>query len=135
MSNTIKKTNRKNKTNQTVNWLSNFFTTDDLSQANPGMIIITLRSRMGRALKDNIIAKIGSVHNGKGRPKHVYAMAPVTKEVLVSARQAGVIFESPYDTIAVVNVDAVKLPTDEEAELAAQDQEHADDMISDNINA
>ena len=135
MSNTIKKTNRKNKTNQVVNWLNNFFTIKDLHAANPSFIEITLRSRIDHAIKDNTIAKIGSIHNGKGRPKLIFAMTPVTKEMLEEARQYGVIFDPPYDNIAVVNVDAIKLPTEEEAELAAKDHDHMEDMDHDNINA
>ena len=70
MSNTtIKKTNRKNKTNLTVKWLKGFFTIEDLNAANSNFVEITLRSRVNSAKKDNVIDDIGCIHNGKGRPK------------------------------------------------------------------
>ena len=117
--NTIKKTNRKNKTNLVVNWLKGFFTIDQLKAANPNFVMITLRSRLNSAKKDNIVSEIGCMHNQKGRPKLVFATAPVSSEVLDAARQAGVIFNEHYDSIAVVNVDAVQIPSNVETEAAA----------------
>lgn len=138
MSNTIKKTNRKNKTNLVVNWVNNFFTIEDLHAANPNFVEITLRSRLNSAKKENQIAEIGCIHSGKGRPKLVFANTPVSKEVLEAARQAGVIFNENYDSIAVVSVDSVKIAIDEEAQLASEEasaEEASADMLSDNINA
>jgi hypothetical protein len=138
MSNTIKKTNRKNKTNLVVNWVNSFFTIEDLHAANPNFVEITLRSRLNSAKKENQIAEIGCIHSGKGRPKLVFATTPVSKELLESARQAGVIFNENYDSIAVVSVDSVKIAIDEEAQIASEEAsaEQADaDMLSDNINA
>lgn len=138
MSNTIKKTNRKNKTNLVVNWVNNFFTIEDLHAANPNFVEITLRSRLNSAKKENQIAEIGCIHSGKGRPKLVFANTPVSKEVLEAARQAGVIFNENYDSIAVVSVDSVKIAIDEEAQIASEEasaEEASADMLSDNINA
>lgn len=137
MSNTIKKTNRKNKTNLSVTWVNRFFTIEDLHAANPNFVEITLRSRLNIAKKENQIAEIGCIHSGKGRPKLVFANTPVTKEVLESARQAGVIFNENYDSIAVVSVDTVKIDIDEQAALAAEDaaaDEAAVDLMVDNID-
>lgn len=138
MSNTIKKTNRKNKTNLTLNWLTGFFTIEQLHAANSNFVEITLRSRLNSAKKENQIAEIGCIHNGKGRPKLVFATTPVSKEVLESARKAGVLFNEHYDSIAVVNVDAVKITIDDEAAIAAAEtsaEEASADMLADNINA
>ena len=138
MSNTIKKTNRKNKTNLVVNWVNNFFTIEDLHAANPNFVEITLRSRLNSAKKENQIAEIGCIHSGKGRPKLVFANTPVSKEVLEAARQAGVIFNENYDSIAVVSVDSVKIAIDEEAQLASEEssaEETSVDVLSNNINA
>lgn len=121
MSNIIKKTNRKNKTNLSVNWVNGFFTIEDLHAANTNFVEITLRSRLNVAKKENQIAEIGCIHTGKGRPKLVFATTPVTKDVLESARRAGVIFNENYDSIAVVSVDSVKIDIDEEALLAAEE--------------
>jgi hypothetical protein len=134
MSNIIKKTNRKNKTNLTINWVNSFFTIEDLHAANPNFVEITLRSRLNSAKKENQISEIGTLHNGKGRPKLVFATTPVSKEVLKSARQSGVIFNEQYDSIAVVSVDSVKIALDEEAQLAAEEAAEIN-MMTDNINA
>ena len=39
----MKKTDRKNKTNLTVNWPKNIFTIEELNQKNPEFVNITLR--------------------------------------------------------------------------------------------
>jgi hypothetical protein len=138
MSNTLKKTNRKNKTNLVVNWVNNFFTIEDLHAANPNFVEITLRSRLNSAKKENQIAEIGCIHRGKGRPKLVFATTPVSKEVLESARQSGVIFNEQYDSIAVVSVDAVKITIDEEAQIASEEasaEEATVDIMVDDVNA
>jgi hypothetical protein len=127
MSNIIKKTNRKNKTNLTVNWLDGFFTIEELHAVNSTFVEITLRSHVNAAKKENKIAEIGCKHNDKGRPKLVFAVVPVTNEVLEAARQAGVIFNENYDSIPVISVDAVKIAIDEEATSV--------DVMTDNINA
>lgn len=138
MSNTIKKTNRKNKTKLVVNWLNSFFTIENLHAANPTFVEITLRDRLNSAKKENHIAAIGCIHSSKGRPKLVFAPTPVSKEVLESARQAGVIFNEQYDSIAVVSVDSVKIAIDEEAQLASEEKsvENISDYIMvNNIDA
>lgn len=136
MSNTIKKTNRKNKTNLTIKWLAGFFTIEDLHAANSNFVEITLRSRLNSAKKENQIAEIGCVHSGKGRPKLVFATTPVSKEVLDAARQAGVIFNENYDSIAVVSVNSVNIPSKEESQIASEEvEETSAEMLSDNINA
>lgn len=106
-----KKTNRKNKTNQEVKWLSGFFTIKQLLAANSHFREITLRSRIDAAKTANQISAIGCIHNGKGRPQLAFAMTPVSKEILESARQAGVLFNEQYDSIAVVSVNAMDIPT------------------------
>lgn len=138
MSNTIKKTNRKNKTNLTIKWVKGFFTIKDLHAANSNFIEITLRSRLNSAKKENQVAEIGCFHKNKGRPELVFATTPVSKDVLDSARKAGVMFNEQYNSIAVVDVDVVQSAIEIEAELASVDSSdndvHADD-ISEKINA
>ena len=133
MSNIIKKTDRKNKTNLVVKWLNNFFTIEDLHAANSNFVEITLRSRLKTAQKENRIAEIGCIHSGKGRPKLVFATAPVSKEVLDSARQAGIIFNEHYDSVAVISIDSVQSTIDEEARIAAS--EVLVDMSEHQVNA
>lgn len=133
MSNIIKKTNRKNKTNLVMKWVKNFFTIDDLHAANPNFVEITLRSRLNSAKNENQVAEIGCIHKGKGRPKLVFAATPVSKDVLESARKSGVIFNEHYDSIAVITVDSVKITIDEEAQLASEDA--SSETMIENINA
>ena len=135
MSNTSKKTNRKNKTNLTINWLPGFFTIEQLHAANSNFIEITLRSRLNFAKKENQIAEIGCIHNGKGRPQLVFATAPVSKNVLESAREAGVIFNENYDSIAVISVNVVKIPVDDDAVSETSVRGKSTNVLPDKVNA
>ena len=101
-----KKTNRKNKTNLTITWPSaeKYFTIVDLMGANKDFIPITLRVRLKNAIDDGIVAEIGTIHGGKGRPKLAFAMTPVTEEVLATARQSEVVLHDKYNTIKVLDV-------------------------------
>jgi len=105
MSNT-KKTDRKNKTNLTVTWLSadKHFTIVDLMSVNKEFIPITLRVRLKNAIDDGTVAEIGTIHGGKGRPKLAFAMNPVTENVLSIARQAEVVLHDKYNTVKVLDV-------------------------------
>ena len=84
------KTNRKNRTDLTVNWPSSneYFTVKDLFQLNPQFIKITLRVRLRKAIEEQrTVAVIGTMMGSKGRPSLVYAMTPVSQELVESARQ------------------------------------------------
>ncbi len=110
MSNT-KKTDRKNKTNLTVNWPSNdtYFGVSELTNLNKDFIAITLRVRLKNALDEGIVTQIGTVHGGKGRPKLAFAMSPATEAAITSARSAGVVLVDKYNTVNVLDV---KVETD-----------------------
>ena len=110
MSNT-KKTDRKNKTNLTVNWPSNdtYFGVSELTNLNSDFIAITLRVRLKNALDEGIVTQIGTVHGGKGRPKLAFAMSPVTESAITAARSAGVVLVDKYNTVNVLDV---KVETD-----------------------
>ena len=103
-----KKTDRKNKTNLTVTWPSNdtYFGVSDLANLNKDFIAITLRVRLKNALDEGVVTQIGTVHGGKGRPKLAFAMSPVTETAINSARTAGVVLDSKYDTVNVLDVKA-----------------------------
>lgn len=103
-----KKTDRKNKTNLTVTWPSNdtYFGVSDLANLNKDFIAITLRVRLKNALDEGVVTQIGTVHGGKGRPKLAFAMNPVTETAINSARTAGVVLDSKYDTVNVLDVKA-----------------------------
>lgn len=107
-----KKTNRKNKTNLTVTWPSadKYFTIADLLETNTDFIPITLRVRLKSAIDDGIVAEIGTIHGGKGRPKLAFAMNPVTEEVLNDARQAEVVLHDKYNTVKVLDVSGKNTP-------------------------
>jgi hypothetical protein len=110
MSNT-KKTDRKNKTNLTVNWPSNdtYFGVSELTNLNSDFIAITLRVRLKNALDEGVVTQIGTVHGGKGRPKLAFAMSPVTESAITAARSAGVVLVDKYNTVNVLDV---KVETD-----------------------
>ena len=107
MSNT-KKTDRKNKTNLTVNWPSNdtYFGVSELTNLNSDFIAITLRVRLKNALDEGVVTQIGTVHGGKGRPKLAFVMSPVTEAAITSARSAGVVLVDKYNTVNVLDVKA-----------------------------
>jgi hypothetical protein len=107
MSNT-KKTDRKNKTNLTVNWPSNdtYFGVSELTNLNSDFIAITLRVRLKNALDEGVVTQIGTVHGGKGRPKLAFAMSPVTESAITAARSAGVVLVDKYNTVNVLDVKA-----------------------------
>jgi hypothetical protein len=107
MSNT-KKTDRKNKTNLTVNWPSNdtYFGVSELTNLNKDFIAITLRVRLKNALDEGVVTQIGTVHGGKGRPKLAFAMSPVTESAITAARSAGVVLVDKYNTVNVLDVKA-----------------------------
>jgi hypothetical protein len=118
MSNT-KKTDRKNKTNLTVTWLSGekHFTIADLMDVNKEFIPITLRVRLKNAIDDGTVAEIGTIHGGKGRPKLAFAMNPVTENVLSTARQSEVVLHDKYNTVKVLDVTIKSTESQVESEV------------------
>ena len=103
----MKKTDRKNKTNLTVNWPSNIFTIEELNQKNPDFVNITLRVRIKNAITDNMVSEIGYLHNGKGRPRVVLACNPVTQEHIAEAKSKGVVLKDGL-TVNVLNITPIK---------------------------
>lgn len=82
---------RKNKTNLTVTWPSTpYFTIQDLLKLNLKFVPITLKVRLANAINDGIAAEIGSIPGGKGRPRKVFAILPVSKETLDKVKAAGI---------------------------------------------
>ncbi len=118
----MKKTNRKNNTNLNIDWtgVTGHFTIDTLHTTNSQYTaIITLRTHVKDAEKNGVIAELGTAHNGKGRPKKVYAKTPVCSNVIEAARNAGVNLNEQFNTVPVVNVsvsntDAVDADADTE---------------------
>jgi hypothetical protein len=106
----IKKTNRKNKTGYQVIWPSGYFTTKQLFALNSECKEITLRSRKDAAVSDNTVACIGTIHQPKGRPTDVFALLPITNELLVEARNNKVVLNDTYNSVIVMNVDQSNIP-------------------------
>lgn len=103
----MKKTNRKNKTNLTVNWPKGWFTVDSLLADNSEFVKITLRVRIGNALNEKSLATLGTLKGSKGRPKLVFSTAPVSAETVVSAKEAGVLLdESVINVVSVMDIKA-----------------------------
>ena len=99
----MKKTDRKNKTNQTINWPSNIFTIKELNVQNPDFVEITLRTRMKKSMDSGEITDIGVLHNGKGRPTLVFVYGTATNEHIEEAKSRQVILKD------VSNVNVIKI--------------------------
>lgn len=99
----MKKTDRKNKTNQIVNWPSNIFTIKELNVQNPDFVEITLRTRMKKSMDSGEITDIGVLHNGKGRPTLVFVYGTATNEHIEEAKSRQVILKD------VSNVNVIKI--------------------------
>lgn len=84
---------RKNKNNVPIVWSEmSYFTVEDLAKVNPQIpVVITLRTRLIKAIeKEGKAAEIGSIPGGKGRPKKIYALTPITETVLAKAEADGI---------------------------------------------
>ena len=127
----MKKTNRQNKTGLSVNWPNGFYTMD-ISESHPNITnlwdqnrhfaaLITLRVRLTNALEDNQVVKLGTIKGSKGRPKLVFANAPVSQETIDAARTAGVILEDNIPNVVnVVNVKPTEIETTESVETTVR---------------
>lgn len=85
--NKMNKTNRKNQTDLIVNWPNHgeIFTFKNLLDCNKHFDkVVTLRSRLAKAIADKLVICVGTKNPKKGRPINVLAMCPVTKEFLES---------------------------------------------------
>jgi hypothetical protein len=96
----MRKTDRKNKTNQTVTWPTNIFTIKELNGVNPEFFEITLRTRLKKALESGKVKEMGVLHNGKGRPTIVFVYGVPTESHIDDAKTRGVILKDGL----VVNV-------------------------------
>lgn len=101
----MKKTDRKNKTNQTVTYPSCIFTIKELQELNPEIITISLRDKVKKAIKNGNINVIGVLHNGKGRPTLVHVFGKISKSVIDFAKEKGVQLNKEY-TVDIVNINS-----------------------------
>lgn len=99
----MKKTNRKNKINQTVNWPKNIFTVEELHAHNSDFIEITLRDHIKKARANGEVNEVGHLHNGKGRPRLVLAHGPITQEHIAEAKSRGIILRDGL-SVNVMNI-------------------------------
>lgn len=100
----MKKTDRKNKTNLVVTWPTNVFTIEELNNANPDFVNITLRVRLKNAIDDGLVGEVGYLHNGKGRPRIVLACTPITDKHILEAKNRGCVLKDGI-SVSVVNID------------------------------
>ena len=107
----MKKTDRKNKTNQTVTWPSNVFTIKELNAQNTDFVEITLRVRMKKAIDSGEITDIGVLHNGKGRPTLVFVYGTPTNEHIEEAKSRQVILKD-VSSVNVVKITNASTPVD-----------------------
>lgn len=116
----MKKTDRKNKTNQTVTYPSCIFTIKELNKLNPDIVTISLRDKVKKAIKRGELNVIGVLPNGKGRPTLVHVFGSITKSIIDEAKSKGVhlnrellvemvnINSSTKESVVVVDVDTTK---------------------------
>jgi len=111
----MKKTDRKNKTNLVVLWPTNIFTIEELNNANPDFVNITLRVRLKKAIDNGEVGEVGYLHNGKGRPRVVLACTPITQNHITEAKNRGCVLKDGLN-VNVVNIDnaSVETPVAEE---------------------
>jgi hypothetical protein len=120
----IKKTDRKNNTNLDVHWIQDrYFTIQELLEENkkftPQYREITLRVKLQNARDAGKVAEIGLIPSGngtKGRPKLVFAMAPVADSIISTARENGVNLHSEFENVAVINI----TPADASSEKSSE---------------
>jgi hypothetical protein len=136
----MKKTNRQNKTGLSVNWPNGFYTMD-ISESHPNITnlwdqnrhfaaLITLRVRLTNALEDNQVVKLGTIKGSKGRPKLVFANAPVSQETIDAARTAGVILEDNIPNVVnVVNVKPTEIETTESVETTVRTETYVPQTV------
>jgi len=107
------KTTRKNRTNLTLKWPTNeYFTVNELFDANPEFIRITLRVRLKKEIEDSkTVAVIGTKKGNHGRPAMVYSMTPVNQEVIDRARADGVDVVGDNDLVKVLEIAPVNEST------------------------
>ena len=105
MTNKTNKTNRKNKTNQTVKWPTSHFTIEELNTQNADFVNITLRVRLKSAIDEKQVVELGVMHASKGRPKLVFAYAPVAATVIESARTSGIMLHESFNSVKVATMD------------------------------
>ncbi len=110
---TERKTNRKNKTKQVINWPSTnvYFTIDSLIGLNQHMLTdgkksdITIRVRLKKTEEQKLVAEIGTKNTGKGRPIKIYSMTPVSQSSIDCAFADNILLHTQYvPTMTVVDV-------------------------------
>jgi hypothetical protein len=103
-------TNRKNKTNLVVEWpqSSEYFTIQSLNKNNSSFKEITLRVRLNKEISNGKVQLIGTLKGVHGRPENVYALTPVSKELMEKAKTNGVVFVDgvPQNIVPVVSVNS-----------------------------
>jgi len=74
------------KKDKKINWPKSTFTIDNLQELNPEFVNITLRVKLRELLDKYEIEEIGSIPNGKGRPKKLFVKHPVTEKHIEEAK-------------------------------------------------
>jgi hypothetical protein len=136
----MNKTDRKNKTNQNINWPSHgsLFTIKELlEQHNPDFKEITLRVRIDKAIKkDKLVSVIGYKNVGKGRPTMMLTMNPVSQDLLDKAYADGIQPPEVKPLVTVMDVTATTTSVVEPSTASIIDIPINDSVsLGDNITA
>lgn len=104
--NTKNKTGRKNNLNQVLILPSTgYFSTEQLFEANPKMLNITARTKFKfNYLNTGKVKELGYIQNAMGRPTKVYALAPISNEVINDAKANGIILKSEHIVEKVTDI-------------------------------
>lgn len=109
----MKQNTRKNQTNQSVLWPQTvYFTITELQALNSKFVPITLRVRLANAIQAGVVAEIGWVSGGKGRPPKVFSMTPVLQTTLNKAKDDGInLVDNAEKLVNVINVSTPSIVT------------------------
>ena len=107
------------KTKIQVKWpVDGTFTIAQLQKANRGVINITLRFKLKKAIEAGSIVELGKNASKMGRPTLVFAQANPSLDLLASARASGVILNENYEKMipstVVVDFKKSETPSTEE---------------------
>ena len=92
-----------NKTKHDVTWPKDTaFTIAELCSINSSFKNITLRVRLANAITEGKVVEIGTITGCQGRPKKVFAIAPVTQYVIDNSNLKNVHLADMYQCLVTV---------------------------------
>lgn len=115
----MKQTQRKNNVSRELSLPTskdNYFTIRELVKLNPGLLTssnsdITIRVKLTKKIEDGVIAELGSLTGGKGRPQKAFALTPVTQAAYNKAKADNInLVDGAEKLINVISVSQPSTP-------------------------